>query len=274
MPELPEVEVLRRSLEPRLRGEHIERVEVRAPALREPLDPATLQQLTEDRTVLSLGRRSKYLLIHLSQGSTLVIHLGMSGRLTLVDQDVPLEPHEHLAWHLSSGRRLRLRDPRRFGQAFALPTAQLPHHRRFAHLGVEPLEGGFSGTTLEDAAAGRRGPVKTFLMDAGVVVGVGNIYAAEALHRAGIHPRRSVARISGARWQRLADAVREVLASAITEGGTTLNDFADADGQAGYFQVSLEVYGREGKSCRRCGRTLRRIVQSNRSTFYCPGCQR
>ncbi|HKI05076.1 MAG TPA: bifunctional DNA-formamidopyrimidine glycosylase/DNA-(apurinic or apyrimidinic site) lyase [Thermoanaerobaculia bacterium] len=278
MPELPEVEVLRRSLEPHLVGDRIERAEVRNPAMREPIDTARLRRATQGRQVIGLRRRSKYLLIDLEGGPkgghTLVVHLGMSGRLTLAPGDAPLEPHEHVAFHLRSGRRLRLRDPRRFGLVFAVPTAELEADPHFAHLGVEPLEPGFSGEVLVRAAAGRRGPVKSFLMDAGVVVGVGNIYASETLHRAGVHPARPVSRISRVRWQRVADSAMAVLRQAIAEGGTTLNDFADGEGRSGYFQVSLSVYDRAGEPCRTCGRPVRRIVQANRSTFYCPGCQR
>jgi formamidopyrimidine-DNA glycosylase len=274
MPELPEVEVLRRSLERHLPGERIERVEIHAPALREPLDRSTLERLTAGRRVEGLRRRAKFLWIDLSGGATLVVHLGMSGRLTVVPGDAPREPHEHLAFHLASGRRLRFRDPRRFGQVFALATAALAEDRHFLHLGIEPLEGGLDGEHLRRHAQGRRGPVKTFLMDARVVVGVGNIYAAEALFRAGIHPTRSVARIGEARWQRLATEVRDVLAGAVEQGGTTLNDFTDGEGNAGYFQITLSVYGREGEPCPACHTPIRRIVQANRSTFYCPRCQR
>jgi formamidopyrimidine-DNA glycosylase len=274
MPELPEVEVLRRSLEPHLVGDVIERVEVRNPAMREPVDPARLRRATQGREVLALRRRSKYLLIDLQGGKTLVVHLGMSGRLTLAPGETPPELHEHVAFRLRSGRRLRLRDPRRFGLVFAVSTAELAADPHFAHLGVEPLEPGFSGEVLARAATGRRGPVKAFLMDAGVVVGVGNIYASETLHRAGVHPARLVSRISRARWERVADSAMAVLRQAIAEGGTTLNDFADGEGRSGYFQVSLAVYDREGEPCHACGRPVRRIVQSNRSTFYCPGCQR
>jgi len=274
MPELPEVEVLRRSLEPHLIGDRIERVEVSNPVLREPVDVARLRRAARGREVTGLRRRSKYLLIDLDGGWTLVVHLGMSGRLTLVPAGTPPELHEHVAFHLRSGRRLRLRDPRRFGVVFAVKTAELAADPHFAHLGVEPLEPGFSGETLARAAAGRRGPVKAFLMDAQVVVGVGNIYASETLHRAGVHPERSVARISRRRWERLAEAGMAVLRQAISQGGTTLNDFADGEGRSGYFQVSLPVYDREGEPCLACGRPVRRIVQSGRSTFYCPGCQR
>lgn len=274
MPELPEVEVLRRSLEPHLVGDLIERVEVRFGALREPIRVRQLRRHTAGRRVAGLRRRAKYLLIDLEGGSTLVVHLGMSGRLTVAPAEAPAEPHEHVAFFLASGLRLRLRDPRRFGLVFALPTAHLGRDPHFAHLGVEPLEPGFSGALLAAAARGRRGPVKGLLMDGTVVVGVGNIYACEALFAAGIHPARSVARIAAGRWEGLAAAVRDVLSRAITEGGTTLNDFTDGDGESGYFQVSLAVYGRDGEACRRCGRRLRRLVQSGRSTFYCPGCQR
>ncbi|HEY0783224.1 MAG TPA: bifunctional DNA-formamidopyrimidine glycosylase/DNA-(apurinic or apyrimidinic site) lyase, partial [Thermoanaerobaculia bacterium] len=195
------------------------------------------------------------------------------GRLTLAAATEPSETHEHVAFHLESGRQLRLRDPRRFGLVFTLPTGDLEGDAHFAHLGIEPLAGGFGGATLAAAAQGRRGPVKPFLMDATVVVGIGNIYATEALYQAGIHPRRSVGRISAARWQRLADASVAVLEAAIRQGGTTLNDFADGEGRSGYFQVSLGAYDREGEPCQHCGSGIRRIVQAGRSTFYCPGCQ-
>src|SRR5215218_1265591 len=278
MPELPEVEVLRRSLEPHLVGDRIERVEVTNPSLREPVDVPRLRRAARGREVIALRRRSKYLLIDLEGGWTVVVHLGMSGRLTLAPAAVPPELHEHVAFHLRSGRRLRFRDPRRFGVVFAAKTAELDADRHFVHLGPEPLEPGLSGEVLGEvlarAAAGRRGPVKAFLMDAGVVVGVGNIYASETLHRAGVHPGRSVARISRQRWERVAESAMAVLRQAISQGGTTLNDFADGEGRSGYFQVSLTVYDREGEPCLACGRPVRRIVQAGRSTFYCPGCQR
>jgi formamidopyrimidine-DNA glycosylase len=274
MPELPEVEVLRRSLEPHLAGDRIERVEVRNPALREPVDPAALARHAAGREIGVLRRRGKYLLIDLEGGGTVVVHLGMSGRLTLAPGGTPPEPHEHVVFHLRSGRRLRLRDPRRFGAVFALPTAGIPGDPHFAHLGAEPLEPGFSGAFLAAAAVGRRGPVKPFLMDGTVAVGIGNIYATETLFRAGVHPRRSVARISPRRWDRIAEEAVGVLRRAIAEGGTTLNDFADGEGRSGYFQVSLGVYDRAGEPCPVCGGAIRRIVQAGRSTFYCPRCQR
>ncbi len=310
MPELPEVEVLRRSLERPLVGDRFDAVQVHFPTLREPLCGPALRRL-QGRTVRRLRRRAKYLLVDTggerlphrdladatdpirvagragpdvvgkdrgaaaSGGLTLVLHLGMSGRLTLVAGDAPLAAHEHVGFDLASGRRLRFCDPRRFGLAFVAPTGDLDGDRHFRHLGVEPLGSDFDGARLAALARGRRAPAKSFLMDAETVVGVGNIYASEALYRARIHPRRSVARIARRRFDVLAAAVREVLRDAIEQGGTTLNDFADGEGNSGYFQVSLDVYGREGEPCPvRCGARIRRIVISNRSTYYCPRCQR
>ena len=273
MPELPEVEVLRRSLAPRLHGRRIERVELHQRGLREPFAARRLHALAGAR-VATLRRRGKYLLIDLDGERTLVVHLGMSGRLTLVAADEPREVHEHLALHLDRDERLRLRDPRRFGLVFVAPTAHLAADPHFSHLGGEPLDPGFSGELLADAARGRRGPVKNFLMDARIVVGVGNIYASEALFRAGIRPDRSVGRLGAARWQRLAVAVVAVLRQAIEQGGTTLNDFTDGAGRSGEFQVALDVYGRDGEPCRHCGARIRRAVQAGRSTFFCPRCQR
>lgn len=287
MPELPEVEVLRRSLERVLPGETIARVEVHSPKMRELLDRESLLGLA-GRRIERLRRRAKYLLVELEGGparpaATLVIHLGMSGRFTVAPAAFSAdgeraggerEKHEHLTLHLGSGARLRLVDPRRFGLAFVVPTADLESDRRLAHLGIEPLGEDFGGAYLAGRIKGRKGPVKLFLMDGEVVVGVGNIYASESLWRAGVHPRRPVSRMSAATWEKLAKAVREVLSAAIEQGGTTLNDFMDAEGNSGYFQVSLAVYDREGEDCPRCGKKIARLVQGGRSTFYCPGCQR
>lgn len=280
MPELPEVEVLKRSLEPHLVGAKLDRLEVRERRLREPVSRRTLERQCVGRAILGLRRRAKYLLIDLEGGHTLVVHLGMSGRLTLAPEGTPPEPHEHVVFSVTPrdrrrrGRRLRFRDPRRFGLVLSMPTATLEADRRFASLGLEPLEGGLSGEVLRARAAGRRAPVKSFLMDARQVVGIGNIYVCEALFQSGVHPFRAAGRISVERWERIARAVVDVLSEAIRQGGTTLNDFADGDGNSGYFQVDLAVYGREGERCPRCSKTIRRKVLSNRSTFYCPGCQR
>jgi formamidopyrimidine-DNA glycosylase len=227
-----------------------------------------------------LRRRSKYLLAELEGGHTLVVHLGMSGRLTLATSSKAREPHEHVIFSIAPGgasrkpQRLIFRDPRRFGLVLTLRTATIDRDRHFSHLGVEPLSEAFSGGLLAERAAGRRAPAKSFLMDARNVVGVGNIYACEALFRGGIHPFRAAGRIASKRWNTLAEAVVEVLRDAIEQGGTTLQDFSDGEGLPGYFRVALEVYGREGQPCRRCRRLIRRRVLANRSTFYCPGCQR
>ncbi len=279
VPELPEVEVLRRSLVPRLVGARIARVEVHDPRLRERVSARRLSNAAVGRRVESLERRAKYLLAHLEGGSTLVLHLGMSGRLTVVSAREPRMLHEHVAFHLARGGRLRFVDPRRFGLVLALPTERLAKDPHFASLGVEPLGEGARGPLLDGDylrhnAAARRGPVKAYVMDACVVVGVGNIYASEALFQAGIDPRRSVARISAARWELLAHAVRAVLARAIEQGGTTLNDFVDGEGMPGEFQIALAVYDREGEPCTACGTPVRRIVQAGRSTYFCPRCQR
>ena len=266
--------MLRRSLEPRIRGKRIETVRVWSSALREPVNGRILRRRLMGRRVLVADRRAKSLLLHVEGGSTLVVHLGMSGQLTLVGKAEPRQVHEHVGFFLTSGERLRFRDPRRFGLVLALPTARLQTDRHFRHLGVEPLGPSFSGQLLAERAKGRRAPVKNYLMDARVAVGVGNIYASEALFDAGIHPRRSVGRISAASWQRLAESVRHTLGQAIEQGGTTLNDFTDGSGNEGYFQVSLEVYGRSGEDCARCGAVIRQIVQAGRSTYYCPRCQR
>jgi formamidopyrimidine-DNA glycosylase len=273
VPELPEVEVLRRSLEKLLPGETIARVEVHSPKLREPLDRDSLLAL-EGRRVESLKRRAKYLLVELDGGVTLVIHLGMSGSFTVAPAGSEKAGHEHLTLHLGSGARLRLIDPRRFGLAFVVPTAGAASDRRLAHLGIEPLGPDFGGGYLAARIKGRKGPVKLFLMDGEVVVGVGNIYASESLWRAGIHPKRPVSRMAKASWEKLAAAVREVLEKAIAEGGTTLSDFKDGEGNSGYFQVSLAVYDREDKDCPRCGKRIARVVMGGRSTYYCTGCQR
>lgn len=273
MPELPEVEVLRLSLERHLPGETIAKVEVHSPKLREPLDPEALLGL-RGRRIERLKRRGKYLLLELSAGETLVIHLGMSGRFTLESAKTEPAKHEHLTLHLKSGQKLRLVDPRRFGLAFVAKTAELEQDEHFEHLGPEPLGPDFSGAYLENKAKGKKVPVKLFLMDAEVVVGVGNIYASESLWKAGVHPNRSVSRIAKNTWGKIAAAVREVLADAIKQGGTTLNDFMDADGNSGYFQISLAVYDREGEACPRCGKKVARTVMGGRSTYYCTGCQR
>ncbi len=274
MPELPEVEVLRRSLEPLIVGDLVQAVSVADPRLRERVDIDMLEALAIGREVVGTRRRAKYLLVDLNNQHSLVVHLGMSGRLTLVPEETPRLRHEHVSLSMASERKLRFVDTRRFGLIFALASPEIESDRHFAHLGVEPLSDRFDGGFLRSAAKRRRGPVKNFIMNAEIVVGIGNIYACEALYKAGIHPARSVARISERRWTLLAQAIQETLEDAINQGGTTLNDFADATGQEGYFSVSLAAYGRAGQRCERCGGAIRRRVQAGRSTFFCPSCQK
>jgi formamidopyrimidine-DNA glycosylase len=275
MPELPEVEVTRRGIAPHLEGRELRGAEVREARLRWPVRP-DLDALVRGLTVASVDRRAKYLVLDLARGgrpaAALLIHLGMSGSLRVVPRETPLHPHDHLDLRLADGRVLRLRDPRRFGAV--LWTEEEPAaHPRLAGLGPEPLGEAFTGDHLYARSRGRTATVKAFLMDAAVVVGVGNIYASEALFRAGIHPRRAAGRIGRARYARLAAAVKQVLAEAIEAGGTTLRDFTDSAGAPGYFRQQLAVYGHEGAPCPDCGRALRRAVIAQRSSFYCTRCQ-
>jgi len=270
MPELPEVETTRRGIAPLLKGHRIVRAVVREPRLRWPVTP-DLDRLVGGQHVLEVSRRGKYLLLRLESGS-LILHLGMSGSLRVISADISAGPHDHVDLLLGDGHCLRLRDPRRFGALLWTPENPLTHPL-LAALGPEPLGAAFNGEWLFRHARGRRAPVKARLMDSRVVAGVGNIYANEALFLAGIHPARPAGRISPARYQRLADAVQEVLTQAITAGGTTLRDFVGSDGNPGYFSQRLQVYGREGLPCGVCGRSLRRRLIGQRSSYFCVRCQ-
>ncbi|QQL45902.1 bifunctional DNA-formamidopyrimidine glycosylase/DNA-(apurinic or apyrimidinic site) lyase [Sulfuriroseicoccus oceanibius] len=270
MPELPEVETTARGVRPHLVGRKITRVDVHQPRLRVHV-PEEVEALAGS-TIRSVSRRAKYLLIDCGHGH-LIIHLGMSGSLRMADPSTPLKKHDHVVIHLDDGSELRYHDPRRFG--IVTWTAQDPlQHELLAHLGPEPLTDAFDGNTLVQAATNRRCAVKLLIMNNEVVVGVGNIYACEALFLAGIHPKRQANRISTERYQRLVTAIKDRLAAAIEQGGTTLRDFVNSDGQPGYFAQQLHVYGREGESCNTCGSTIKRIVLGQRSTFFCPKCQR
>jgi formamidopyrimidine-DNA glycosylase len=267
MPELPEVEVTRRHLAPRITGRRISGVQVREPRLRWPV-PREVNALT-GRTIRSVRRRAKYLLLDCGDGH-LIVHLGMSGSLSLVAPGTPPGKHDHVDIALGD-RVLRLRDPRRFGAV--LWTAAPPReHPLLAHLGVEPLSRALSGTRLHALSRATRAAVKLFLMDAKRVVGVGNIYASESLFRAGINPRTPANRVSAEKYARLTGAIQRTLRAAIRAGGSSLRDFA-VNGRSGYFQNRYGVYAREGKACRRCRTPVRRIVQGQRSTFFCPRCQ-
>ncbi|TVP54258.1 MAG: bifunctional DNA-formamidopyrimidine glycosylase/DNA-(apurinic or apyrimidinic site) lyase [Halomonadaceae bacterium] len=269
MPELPEVETTRQGITPYLLGQRIEKLWLHNPSLRWPV-PANLPDLMQGQTVTGVDRRAKYLLLHQGAGTALV-HLGMSGSLRVSDASEPLRRHDHVELRLSSGHHLRFNDPRRFGAW--LWSEDWPGHALIRELGPEPLGELFTGDYLYARARGRKTAIKAFIMNNHVVVGVGNIYASEALFMAGIDPARSAGRISRARLDALVVAIRQVLASAIAQGGTTLRDFINSDGNPGYFKQSLLVYGRQGEPCRQCQRPLqgRRIGQ--RSTVYCRHCQ-
>lgn len=270
MPELPEVETTRRGIEPALVGHAVVRLTVHEPRLRWPV-PRELRAL-EGQVVRRLSRRGKYILVHTDAGTALV-HLGMSGSLRLVEPATPRRTHDHLELQLDSGLLLRFHDPRRFG-CFLWFTTPPAEHELLRDLGPEPLETDFDGAYLFDRSRGRSAPVKSFLMDSHVVVGVGNIYANEALFKAGIHPLRAAGRIGAARYDRLAAEVKAILAYAIRRGGTTLRDFVNGHGEPGYFQLELDAYGRAGEPCRRCGTALTEVRLGGRSTVYCPRCQR
>jgi formamidopyrimidine-DNA glycosylase len=271
MPELPEVETTRRGIRPALRGRMIEAFELREARLRWRVDPDLVRELPGQR-VRDVRRRAKYLLIELDRG-TLIAHLGMSGSLRVLPPAEALKAHDHYDLLLDSGRCLRFNDPRRFGSLLYVRGAP-DEHPLLAGLGPEPLEHDFNEGYLASLARARRVSIKQFLMDQRVVVGVGNIYASEALFRAGIHPRRAAGRVSPLRLGRLVEAVRDVLGEAIRQGGTTLRDYVSADGSPGYFRQKLYVYERSGEPCRRCGAPVRHIVQGQRSTYFCPACQR
>jgi len=270
MPELPEIETTLRGVSPHLLGKRITAVIVRDKRLRWPV-PDTIRDL-EGQRVTAGERRAKYMLFHTEKG-TLLLHLGMSGSLRIVPPDTPWRKHDHLALTLDSGLQLRLHDPRRFGAALLLDGD--PHaHRLLRDLGPEPLGPGFTATHLNTACARKTAAIKLAVMDAHIVVGVGNIYASEALFMSGIDPRKAAGKVSLPRLQRLVVAVREVLAASIAMGGTTLRDFLNEKGEPGYFRQKLRVYDRAGKPCHACRATIRKITQGQRSTFFCPRCQK
>ena len=263
------METTRRGLAPALRGRVLQRVVVRNAALRWPV---RIPRAAAGERLGSITRRAKYLLLPLESGG-LVVHLGMSGQLSLVAADAPPGKHDHLDLVLDDGSAVRLTDPRRFGSVHWQPHP-LHEHWLIRDLGPEPLSAGFNGTYLWGRARGRRLPVKTLIMNAKVVVGVGNIYANEALFQAGIRPRVAAGRLARKRFWALADAIKTTLAGAIEQGGTTLRDFARPDGRPGYFAQQLSVYGRGGEPCLRCRATLKEFRFAGRATVYCPACQR
>lgn len=269
MPELPEVETTLRGLERPMTGRTIVSVVVRNPSLRWPV-PANLNEILAGRTVRSLSRRAKYLLIHFDHG-TLIMHLGMSGRLCHLAGFEPPQKHDHVDLVMDNGALVRLRDPRRFGAVLWAESAGL--HPVIAGLGVEPLEGTFSGAWLYRNTRTRTSAIKQVIMDGRLVVGVGNIYASESLFRARISPKLAANKLSQARCEKLVQEIKATLADAIKAGGSSLRDFFGADGNPGYFQQEYFVYGRTGEPCKVCGTPIAIIKQGQRSTFYCPACQ-
>ena len=272
MPELPEVETARRGIRPHLVGRRVRAVVVRQRQLRWPVPPELDHELP-GRVIRDVGRRAKYLLLQTAPAGTVLLHLGMSGNLRVIPASTPSAKHDHLDLVLDDGRALRFSDPRRFGTCLWHPDGPHPHPL-LRDLGPEPLGPELTADYLYARAHRRRSAVKVFLMDSRIVCGVGNIYASEALFRAGIRPLRAAGNISRQRYAALVDAVRAVLAEAIAAGGTTLRDFRDANGRPGYFTGHLAVYGRAGEPCLSCGTTVKLTRAGQRSTYYCPRCQR
>lgn len=287
MPELPEVETVRRGLVPAMEGKRIERAEVRRPDLRWPFPERMAERLT-GAGIERLRRRSKYILADLSTGETLLVHLGMTGRMTVSGIAAPYVPgqfhhthplpekHDHVVFDMGDGARVTFNDARRFGAMDLMPTDRAEAHPLLAALGPEPLGNDFHADLLEARLKGRKGPVKVLLLDQRIVAGLGNIYVSEALHRAGIHPERAGGSIPRDGLERLVGDIRAVLAEAIEAGGSSLRDYRQADGELGYFQHSFRVYDRAGAPCPTpgCTGSVQRIVQGGRSSYYCATCQR
>jgi formamidopyrimidine-DNA glycosylase len=291
MPELPEVETVRLGLEAAVEGHRFTRVVARRPDLRKAFPPAFAERLT-GRRVLKLRRRAKYLLVDLDNGDTLIVHLGMSGRLTIHGAKAAVKPgrfhnrtpddgsgegkHDHVVFETEEGTRIVFTDHRRFGLMDIAETNAIDQHALFKGLGPEPLDAAFTPAVLSTALKGKKTPIKSALLDQRVVAGIGNIYACEALFRARISPKRLAKTVAGLRCEKLVPAVKAVLTDAIKAGGSSLRDYARADGELGYFQHHFAVYDREGQPCpaKACKGTIKRIVQAGRSTFYCPSCQK
>lgn len=282
MPELPEVETVRRGLAPVMDGRRIITSELRRPDLRFPFASDFIER-TQGKRIERLGRRAKYLVAELETGDALIMHLGMSGRFTITGagrpgsfhhEITPDAKHDHVVFQMEGGETVTYNDPRRFGFMELWPLSQLDVYPRLAGFGPEPLSNGFSHAWLSDALKTKSGPIKSVLLDQRVIAGLGNIYVCEALWRSGISPRRKASTVSGVRAGRLAIAINDVIREAIAAGGSSISDFKAASGELGYFQHTFAVYDREGEPCKNCNAPIRRIVQSGRSSFYCGSCQR
>ena len=270
MPELPEVETTLRGLAPHLEGATLGHVAIRTPKLRAPTPPA---ENLQGRTLTYLRRRNKYILADTDNGQTLILHLGMSGRLTITEPNAPLLKHDHIILRTTAGTEVRLHDPRRFGLFLLTPTAELASHPLIASIGPEPLTHAFNATYLRATLAKKNIPVKVAIMDGRIVAGVGNIYASESLFHARINPHQTARTLTIKQCQTLVESIRITLNAAIAAGGSSLRDFTHSDGQLGYFQHTFQVYGRSGQPCHVCGTTIKSEVLAQRNTFWCPRCQ-
>jgi len=271
MPELPEVETTLRGIEPYISNKKIKQINIYQPKLRWPIEK-NLNSLLSGKKVLNLQRRGKYIIIEFSNGN-LLLHLGMSGSLRILGNDTPLEKHDHFEIIINQKTILRLRDPRRFG-AVIWTDEDWQEHKLIKNLGPEPLSNNFNADYLFKKSRNKRVAIKSFIMDGHIVVGVGNIYASESLFRAGIHPTRQTQRVSKARFEKLVIVIKEVLKKAISEGGTTLKDFTNAEGKPGYFTQQLNVYGKEKEPCPICSTPIKQKIIAQRATYYCSQCQR
>ena len=269
MPELPEVETSRRGISPHIVGKTLQSLIVRQSRLRWPV-PENLHQLISGQSLTAISRRGKYLLLDFGLGY-LIIHLGMSGSLRICSQEIPPNKHDHIDWIFADGTVLRYNDPRKFGAV--LWTLQPENHALLSKLGPEPLSENLNAHHLFSAASQRRIPIKAFIMDSHIVVGVGNIYASESLFWAGIHPERSAGGITDEEFQKLVKSIQKVLSSAIEQGGTTLRDYVNPEGKPGYFQQTLQVYGRRGEPCRECSTPIEHVKIGQRASYFCPRCQ-
>ncbi len=275
MPELPEVEVVCRGLIPHLVSRTIRSVQYSGLPLRHPFPVETAQAELTGKTVTSVSRRARYVLIQV-ESHILVCHLGMTGNLGIFDRNAAKRKHDHIFFELDNGIELRFHDPRRFGsiQLFCHTAAEQLEKTIFSSLGPEPFDSAFTAGYLQKLARGKKGAVKNFIMDNRVVTGIGNIYANETLFLAGIHPKKQVGTLTSPQWQRLHEAILTTLHWAISCGGSTISDFLNASGEGGYFQANFKIYGKEGKPCPLCGKTIEKMVIGGRSSFYCKTCQK
>lgn len=273
MPELAEVESLRLKLEPQILGATVKKVVLRRKDLRYPITPGLAKKLPTQK-IESVKRRSKYLLLNTNADQTLVIHLGMTGRFFFADPKVPYDKHDHVIFDLKDGRQLRFRDPRRFGMMFLMDAKTLPENKFFKHLGVEPLTEAFHAEWLYQKCKKAKTPIKSLLMNAKVLVGVGNIYANESLFLSGVRPTRQANRITRQNAEDLCANIKKVLSESIAVGGTSIRDYVGVDETPGLYKLQLYVYGRTGEACQVCQETIKHLTQTGRSSFYCPRCQR